>query len=268
MRSRLAVWGAKKIAFRVAVMGGAVMLGVGAAWGQQTAPSASTTAPQQAGAAAPKVDKQPELDSSVDPEYSAEARKLKISGRVVVGLTVDEKGRPRDVHVVRGPGHGLDEKAVKAVKQYRFKPALKDGKPVATEITVDIAFHIYSGKKAPPRAKYETGQATGQPAEELPPGPKLATRPTLINRPPELIHSVIPEYSDEARARRMNATVIVGLTVDEKGYPQDVHVIQRAGHGLDDEAVKCVQQYRFNPALKDSQPVASTIRVEVVFRIN
>jgi TonB family protein len=258
------VWTAMKCAFKVAVVIGVVMSG-SAAWSQQTPPGmiiASSNDP-----ASPKVDKQPELVSSVDPEYSDEARKLKLSGRVVVSLTVDEKGRPRNVRAVQGPGHGLDEKAVKAVKQYRFKPALKDGKPVPAQIMFDVSFQTYSGNESPP-VIWALTPPSGQAAPELPPGPAFATRTALINRPPELIHPVVPEYSDEARARKMNATVIVGLTVDEKGYPQDVHIIHRAGHGLDEEAVKCVQQYRFNPALKDSQPVATSIRVEVHFKIH
>jgi len=47
------------------------------------------------------------------------------------------------VHVVRGVGMGLDEKAVGAVRQYKFKPATKDGKPVKVELTVDVNFQIF-----------------------------------------------------------------------------------------------------------------------------
>jgi TonB family protein len=89
---------------------------------------------------APGTDKQPELVASISPEYSDEARKLKL--RVVAGLTVDKKGRPKEVHVLRGPGHGLDEKAVKAVKHYRLTPTMKDGDPVPAEIMIYIAFRI------------------------------------------------------------------------------------------------------------------------------
>ncbi|HEY4011246.1 MAG TPA: energy transducer TonB, partial [Acidobacteriaceae bacterium] len=66
-----------------------------------------------------------------DPEFSEEARKAKFSGNVVVSLIVGADGKPRNVHVLRGVGMGLDEKAVEAVQQYKFKPALKDGKAVA-----------------------------------------------------------------------------------------------------------------------------------------
>lgn len=79
----------------------------------------------------------------VEPEFSDEARHAKAAGNVLVTLIVDEKGRPTHVRVLRGIGLGLDERAVAAVEQYRFKPALKDGKPVRVGMNIDVNFHIY-----------------------------------------------------------------------------------------------------------------------------
>ena len=78
-----------------------------------------------------------------DPEFSEEARKAKFSGNVVVSLIVDKDGKPRNVHVLRGVGMGLDEKAVEAVQQYKFKPALKNGTPVAVYLNVEVNFQIF-----------------------------------------------------------------------------------------------------------------------------
>jgi periplasmic protein TonB len=85
----------------------------------------------------------PELLFKVDPEFSEEARKAKTAGDVLVDLWVDEKGNPSHVHVVRGIGMGLDEKAVAAVKLYKFKPAMENGKPVTVEMNVDVTFNIF-----------------------------------------------------------------------------------------------------------------------------
>lgn len=85
----------------------------------------------------------PVLVYSVKPEFSDQARKIKISGNVLVNLWVDEKGNPSHVRVLRGIGMGLDEKAVDAVKQYRFKPALENGRPVLVELNVDVTFQIF-----------------------------------------------------------------------------------------------------------------------------
>jgi TonB family protein len=78
-----------------------------------------------------------------DPEYSEEARKAKYQGVVVLWLVVGPDGRPRDMRVQRSLGMGLDQKAVEAVKQWKFEPATKDGKPVAVQINVEVNFRLY-----------------------------------------------------------------------------------------------------------------------------
>lgn len=78
-----------------------------------------------------------------DPEFSEEARKAKFSGNVMVSLIVGADGKPRNVHVLRGVGMGLDQKAVEAVEQYKFKPAMKDGKPVAVIVNIEVNFQIF-----------------------------------------------------------------------------------------------------------------------------
>jgi len=78
-----------------------------------------------------------------DPEYSEEARKAKYQGAVVLWLVVGPDGRTRDVRVQRSLGMGLDEKAVEAVRQWRFQPSLKDGHPVPVQINVEVNFRLY-----------------------------------------------------------------------------------------------------------------------------
>ncbi|MEO7027975.1 MAG: TonB family protein [Acidobacteriaceae bacterium] len=85
----------------------------------------------------------PSVLYSVEPEFSEEARKAKFSGNVQVYLWVDENGNPSHVKVVRGVGMGLDEKAVEAVRQYKFKPALQNGKPVKVDLYIDVNFQIF-----------------------------------------------------------------------------------------------------------------------------
>ena len=84
----------------------------------------------------------PSVLSKVEPEYSEEARKAKWQGTVVVSVIVDELGRPRNVRVLRSLGLGLDQKAVEAVSQWRFKPGLKDGKPVPVWATIEVNFRL------------------------------------------------------------------------------------------------------------------------------
>jgi TonB family protein len=79
-----------------------------------------------------------------DPEYAEEARSEHFQGTCLLWLVVSPEGLPRDVRVVRSLGHGLDEKAIEAVKRWRFEPAQKDGKPVAVMVNVEVSFHLYN----------------------------------------------------------------------------------------------------------------------------
>ena len=85
----------------------------------------------------------PVLIFSVEPEFSEEARKAKVAGNVLVNLWVDTNGNPSHVHVIRGVGMGLDEKAMEAVRQYKFKPAMENGRPVLVELNVEVNFQIF-----------------------------------------------------------------------------------------------------------------------------
>lgn len=78
-----------------------------------------------------------------DPEFSDEARRAKYQGICVVAVVVDVNGNTRDPQVVRPLGMGLDEKAIEAVKQYKFKPATYKGRPVAVRVNIEVNFRIY-----------------------------------------------------------------------------------------------------------------------------
>jgi TonB family protein len=78
-----------------------------------------------------------------DPEYSEEARKAKYQGTVVLWLVVDASGHPQQIRVQRALGMGLDEKAIEAVKQWKFDPARKDGQAVPVMINVEVNFRLY-----------------------------------------------------------------------------------------------------------------------------
>jgi protein TonB len=62
---------------------------------------------------------------------------------VVLFLVVDAQGQPRDIRLQRSLGMGLDEKAMAAVSKWRFQPATLDGKPVATQINVEVTFRLF-----------------------------------------------------------------------------------------------------------------------------
>jgi len=77
-----------------------------------------------------------------DPLYSDEARKAKLQGYVILEFVVDETGRPSNIRVLQSLGLGLDEEALKTLATWRFKPGMKDGKPVPVLASVQVGFHL------------------------------------------------------------------------------------------------------------------------------
>ena len=77
------------------------------------------------------------------PEYTDKARKAKINGTVVLSLIVTSEGEARDVRVTKSLTVDLDIKAVEAVRKWKFKPATKDGQPVAVQISAEATFRLY-----------------------------------------------------------------------------------------------------------------------------
>jgi TonB family protein len=112
-----------------------------------SAPAANTTGMQSDAGSAP--DKAMHLGGDVQkpvvihmpiPQFSEQARAAHFSGHVLVYLWVDKNDNPTHVRVVKGVGMGLDEKAVDAVRQYKFKPATLNGEPVTVDLYVDVNF--------------------------------------------------------------------------------------------------------------------------------
>jgi TonB family protein len=107
--------------------------------GSDKAGNTSATAPKQAevGVSAPVP------LNSVKADYTEEARRAKIKGVCFVSLIVDVNGIPQNPRVIKSLEPGLDQKALEAVKKYRFKPAMKGAIPVPVMITVAVDFSIY-----------------------------------------------------------------------------------------------------------------------------
>jgi protein TonB len=110
--------------------------GEGPGVGNERGPGVNSYAERWRGVTAPVV------IHRVEPEYPDEARKARFQGSVLVAVEVDEQGRVRGVRVVKPAGLGLDEKAIEAVKQWRFRPATRDGRAVAVPAQIEVSFHL------------------------------------------------------------------------------------------------------------------------------
>ncbi len=82
------------------------------------------------------------LITKIEPEYSVEARILRVSGLVKISVIIEADGKPSSDTLKEGLGFGLDEEAAKAVRQWRFEPATKSGAPVRSYATIELKFRI------------------------------------------------------------------------------------------------------------------------------
>jgi len=83
-----------------------------------------------------------EILAKPTPVYTDEAKKLRIEGEVLLEVVFESSGKLRVVRVVRGLGHGLDEAAIRAAEQIRFKPAVRDGQPADSNGVLHVVFQL------------------------------------------------------------------------------------------------------------------------------
>jgi TonB family protein len=78
----------------------------------------------------------------VEPDYSDEARKVRLQGSVLIAIDIDDRGNVSNIRVLRPLGMGLDEKAIDAVAKWRFRPAMKDGRAIPYPAAIEVRFQL------------------------------------------------------------------------------------------------------------------------------
>lgn len=109
-----------------------------------------------AGQAAREV--KPRAIKEVKPQYTPEAMRAGVQGSVLLNCEVRADGTVGDVRVTKPLDRGLDEQAVKAVKQWRFKPGTLDGKPVPVRVSIEMTFTLRSSGQNPTLPKPPNGR--------------------------------------------------------------------------------------------------------------
>lgn len=180
--------------------------------------------------------------SDFDPKHppdavcGAAALKLQEAGtsKVVLAMALDASGRVQAFKTESPKGLRLEKikEAASAIKSMQFKPAIKDGSPVAVQIGVEFDC-----------------------------ADSLAYR-TI---PPKLVHDVSPVYPESAMGGTGGRTVSVQLTIQTDGVPKDVRVAKGVREDIDDSALDAVRQWRVHPAMRDGKPIEVRVTVEVSF---
>jgi len=78
----------------------------------------------------------------LEPEYTEDARRARIQGTVILRIEVDTDGQARNISVRQSLGLGLDERAIDAVRQWKFRPGRQNGRPVVTVALVEVNFRL------------------------------------------------------------------------------------------------------------------------------
>ena len=109
---------------------------------------------------------------------------------------------------------------------------------------------------------------------DIPPTPPAGATPAEVFHvggsitPPRTVYSPEPQYTEQARKANLQGTCTLGLIVEKDGHPRNIRVLKGIGMGLDENAIEAVKTWKFEPAIKDGQPVRVEIAVEVSFHLS
>ena len=183
------------------------------------------------------------IEYTTPPLYSDEARRAGIEGTVVVRARIDTAGRVSAPRVSRALGGGLDQNAVVAVRQWRFRPGTRNGVAVPMDVEITIAFTR--------RNDAINAQIANDMVSLVGPGVT----------PPQAVRVVQPLRPATGGA----GTVVLDVVLLENGTPRIVRILRSLGPDADDVAVRAFEQWRFSPALKDGRPIKVRVNAEVRF---
>ena len=187
----------------------------------------------------------------VEPLYTEEARQAGIEGTVVVLTEVTPAGFPENPRVLRGLGHGLDQQALEAVQNWQFEPYKEEENETPIRVVTLIPLHFRltqngSGKES--KFLFKIGVDEG------------LTIPKVLSR--EAAH-----YTEEARAAKVSGRVVLYTEITPDGQAENVHILQGLGKGMDEEAIRAIQKWKFRPATKEGKAVALIMTVEMNFSL-
>ncbi len=207
----------------------------------------------------------------VKPQYTPETMRARVQGVVTLECVVQPDGTVGVVTVTKSLHEGLDQEAIKAVKQWRFKPGLKDGKAVPVRITLEMTFTLRdtpaAGGATKPPSIPVLPPTTGDTAAKSQPEPARVYKPGDGVTAPVLVKDVKPQYTSDAKDAKIQGTVVLECVVKTDGTVGEIKVTRALEPGLDEEAVKALRQWRFEPGTKDGKPVPVRITLEMTFTL-
>jgi len=196
---------------------------------------------------------------------TAKAPELKLSGSPSVGAFDRSVGSS-------DPRPGTDRPSPGVVTEVGFGgPAISpSSQPTSRGIVTDAGFGAASGgghpqTSEPPRAIVRTSGFDAQPAPQK--GAAQTPPPPRIDTPVEVVFKPTPEYTEEARALKLEGEVLLEVEFTASSHVRVLRVVHGLGHGLDEAAVRAAEHMRFKPALGRGRPIDFRTTVHIVFRL-
>ncbi|MBM4160653.1 MAG: energy transducer TonB [Ignavibacteria bacterium] len=207
-------------------------------------------------------DQAPEPTQRVNPKYPDLATKAGIEGTVWTQVWIDESGKVTKASVTKSDAEILNQPAIDAAMQWKFKPAKKDGKPIAVWVTIPFRFKLGTESDIADYTKPGFFMLIGVKPQAVP--RVIRQHPYLIGQFPSPTTDVYPESAIKDKFEGM---VVLDVTVGENGRVEKVSVFDKVREDLDSAAVRLARTWTFIPAQTAGQPAKSVIRVPVGFNL-
>jgi hypothetical protein len=205
----------------------------------------------------------PQPLNNVEASFSDEAREKRINGRCLASITVDVRGMPQDIKLIRCTDPSFQASSLAAVGQYRFKPAMMpDGKPIPVKINVEISYHIDGGRDSGPPIRYRFSTPPGTTTSE--PDPDGVYPLTKLAAPPTITRFSDEGFGEAAFMVAGNSPCDIVLTISANGKASDVAVTHCERPSLEKPAVQSLLKSHYKPGSVNgvAVPIRTSIHLE------
>lgn len=213
---------------------------------------------------APPFDQAPEPKTMVQPKYPDAAANAGTEGTVYTNVSIDETGKVTKVTISKSDAEIFNQPSIDAAMKWSFKPALKDGKPVAVEVSIPFRFKLSKGGEIS-----DYSQPGASPLMVLV-GQRAGYR--VMRQAPYLIGQSLTAssewYPESAVKDKFEGIVSLKLTINAFGRVEKAEIATPAREDLDSAAVRLSRTWTFTPAQVNGMPDKCMMRVPVAFYLD
>jgi TonB family protein len=194
-----------------------------------------------------QFDTPPKAIKRVAPDFPIRLRHSHQSGSVILNFTVDESGKPTEISVKSSDHPLFEEPAMTALAAWKFKPAMKAGKPVKARMQVPVSFGM---EGHPVTGAGRVDELSKKQMEKLP-------EEFRYDVPPKIKSLLYPAYPYDLLLEKVKGEAEVGFVVGENGRVSDIRVLKADRPEFGEALIAALAAYEFVPASRGGKPVAT-----------